>query len=404
MRKYGFLIIVFLLLGIYSYFLFTDMLKQEEFPVGIYSATVESFDELKAAGFNWVQTYDRKRGGSGKFIKEALNRGLKVLMYPDGAVGRGLTLGAVQGAIRKYKRYSDSIVWYLADEPDVTKTPAEAIREVDSFIKGIYKGAKTALVVGQGSAAKDYAGCTDIMMVDWYPVPHLPIVSVAENVAETVEAVRDRQPFPTTGKDVSPGFSSDESCAGGEFGVARKCATFDSFGGSCGCGRGDIPVWAVLQAFDWSYYSKKAREQGFGRNPTYNEMRCMTYLSIISGAEGIFYYTFESKYKIKEYPEHWENLKQIVGELRHFGRVLVTDNIKDSGIACGNDDIRWCVKKHGSKRYLITASVSEKCVCTEFSGFDCRELTDVKKGQAVYVKNGSVRLEYCPYGVKIYRY
>jgi hypothetical protein len=373
-------LILFVFLGIYSYFLFTYKLEERFFPIGIYSATVESFEELSKAGFNSIQTYNKDIEFLGKYVEEAEKNNLKVLVYPGCSIRKGLNLVKIDEVLRKLRGSPAILAWYLVDEPDVSKIPAEAVKEVNGFIKSLDSTHKTALVIGQGKAAKDYVGCTDITMIDWYPIPHLPLVSVAKNVDEVVKR---------------------QDC----FAEARN----DNWRGQ---------VWVVLQAFDWSFYSKKAREKGIGRNPTYEEMRCMTYLSIIHGVKGIFYYTYKSKYYIKDYPEHWENLKKIVGELRELGSVLLKENV-NSGIGmrffadtqndpprrasksdrykCNNENVHWCVKRYKDKRYLFAANVVDKPVKVEFEGFMKK-----KAGPPQIRRAGKIVDEFGPYGVHIY--
>lgn len=82
----------------------------------------------------------------------------------------------------------------------------------------------------------------------------------------------------------------------------------------------------------------KRIEVGWKREPTFYEMKAMTYLAIASGAKGIFYYTFHgSQYFIKDSPEHWESLKTIVKELKTIYPLLVASEIKDFKIGSTED-------------------------------------------------------------------
>lgn len=55
----------------------------------------------------------------------------------------------------------------------------------------------------------------------------------------------------------------------------------------------------------------------------------MTYLALVHGAKGIIYWVHTgSKYYIHDYPEHWEALKKIAGELRDLSPVLMTPDSK----------------------------------------------------------------------------
>ena len=108
-------------------------------------------------------------------------------------------------------------------------------------------GSKTAFVVGDGSKAKNYPGVADVIMVDWYPVPHLPLESAGDHVRMTAEA------------------------AGG-----RK-------------------VWAVLQAMDWRDFPQSdPKKKRIGRFPDLAEIRFMSYDAVLNGASGIWYFAYST--------------------------------------------------------------------------------------------------------------
>jgi hypothetical protein len=81
-------------------------------------------------------------------------------------------------------------------------------------------------------------------------------------------------------------------------------------------------VWAVIQAFSWSYFRDSPILKN-AKNPTLEEERCLTYLAIVHGAKGILYYTYRGgKYEIKDFPEHWNDVKKIASELNILSPVL----------------------------------------------------------------------------------
>lgn len=149
--------------------------------------------------------------------------------------------------------------------------------ERDQRVKKALPGPPTAFVVGDGGDALCYARAGDILMVDWYPVPHRPITSVGDHVRWTVDAARGR------------------------------------------------PVWAVLQAYDWRDQAQRnPNVPRIGRFPTAGEIRFMSYLALVRGARGLFYFTFTKPggRTLLDVPDQWYALTIVVHELFGLSTVL----------------------------------------------------------------------------------
>ncbi len=229
------------------------------FPVGIYCVDApEALARLRRVGFNAAQTY-RQDPVSLRALGAAARRAdMRLLAGPFGlmsasAPARDLPIAA----------------WYLADEPDVDKISARDICARAQQAHTWSPGTATALVVGAGGKAGDYKDCADVMMVDWYPVPHLPLESAGEQVRLAVSA------------------------AGGK------------------------PVWAVLQAMNWRDYPQRDPRRRIGRFPDIAEMRFMAYHAVLEGARGIWFYSFAKPYgkNLEAFPEEWFALSSVAGEL-----------------------------------------------------------------------------------------
>ena len=86
---------------------------------------------------------------------------------------------------------------------------------------------------------------------------------------------------------------------------------------------GDKPVMAILQAFG---------DPGGDRNaklPSPAELRCMSYLSLVHRAAGIYYFSWNYNGPMNEaHPEQWAELKKIAGEFRDLGPALL---VADAG-------------------------------------------------------------------------
>jgi hypothetical protein len=120
----------------------------------------------------------------------------------------------------------------------------------------------------QGYEALDYANITDIIMINKYPVPWLPLASFGQHVEMTRLAL----------------------------------------------GKGK-PLIAVIQAFDWGSIPQMLPGERNLRPPTHEEIRCMTYEALANGATGLFYFAFDAGWKMREHPETWAALSNVVREV-----------------------------------------------------------------------------------------
>jgi len=174
------------------------------------------------------------------------------------------------------------------------------------------------------------------------------------------------------------------------------------------------PVWAVVQAFDWSACPYEGDKREWGRNPTYEEERCLTYLSIIHGARGVFYYTFKGgNYYIKDYPKHWEEVKRVVQELNQIYPLLLAPDNSADGLATENSSIHCGLKvvdkelssgiiKEGS--YLIAVNVAHKPVRTTFTlpSFFNGKARVLFEERSILIEKGTLSDRFAPYEVHIY--
>ena len=246
------------------------------FPLGIYSAKPEAFAELKAAGFNSVQTYASSASEVEAFVDAAERQGLKALVFIPKEVWRW---GPLQSA-RLMRRLSSSpalLAWYLADEPEGRAVSPSYLWKVRRYLHWFDTAHPAAMTVLRGHKTHDYAAATDVIMVDPYPIPKMPFTWLSDTVDEARQAVN-----------------------------ASK------------------PVWAVIQAFNWS--EDHSSFEG-GRLPTYEEERLMAYLSVVHGASGLFFFTYiggdAGQIRIADHPDHWQGVKRLVGELSRLEPILL---------------------------------------------------------------------------------
>jgi hypothetical protein len=157
----------------------------------------------------------------------------------------------------------------LIDEPDLDLVSPDQVKQAQRFVKSLAPTKPTALVIYQGYEARDYANLTDLLMVDRYPIPWLPLANFGQHVQ-----------------------------------MARLALPPDK------------PLIAVLQAFDWSSCPELLPGETNLRPPTYEELRCMTYEALARGGNGLFYYAYDDgRWKIREHPATWDALTQVVAEV-----------------------------------------------------------------------------------------
>lgn len=261
-------------------FLFSASFLFAEFTIGLYDVkTSTDVINAKEAGFNCVQSYDSSPETIKILAEEAARNEIKLVVYPD--------------KIMKDKKYNTKVqdypikAWYLFDEPDVCNLAREKLISMNESTKKLYPNIDTAFVIGEGFTDVVYYDIADILMVDWYPVPHLPLESFGENVALA------KQGLIMAGKDTKE-------------------------------------LWAVVQIFDWKEHKQYRKDTDrIGRFPKKEEIRFMSYDAIFNGATGLFYFNYYSNNKplpeVK--PKEWAKVVEVVQEMSFVAEII--DNGKE---------------------------------------------------------------------------
>ncbi len=180
-------------------------LSAREFPLCLYGVSnPDDLNTIKKAGFSCIQSYVQDPQILEKLAHKAQQLGLKVVFYPNKVVG---TL--YEQKAQKWPM----LAWYLVDEPDVHRWSREQVAQAHQTAKKVFSTQATALVIGQGRTRIPYYDIPDVMMMDWYPVPHLPLPSFGDNVRYTKE------------------------------GMAQMKTP-------------DHPLWGVVQIFDWKNFKQ----------------------------------------------------------------------------------------------------------------------------------------------------
>lgn len=281
-----------------------------DFPLCFYgiSGPVE-LPLIKEAGFNCFQTYSNDPERLASLAAEAGKLDLKMVASPERVIDSSYAIAAKSWPM---------LGWYLVDEPEVHKMPLTELEALDKKVKDWSPGQNTVFVMGEGVAAFTYGGAADILMVDWYPVPHLRLESVGEQVAMVKAGAAIKDPV-----------------------------------------RKNKPVWAVLQAFDWINYPQR-RKPRVGGFPTFDQVRYMTWLAVARGAGGVFYFTYTGSdgIPLPVRPERWGIYQRIAAEINAMRPALEKGR---PGVLPAGLDAQLAARaiKQGGKAYLIVLNPTE---------------------------------------------
>jgi hypothetical protein len=121
---------------------------------------------------------------------------------------------------------------------------------------------------------------------------------------------------------------------------------------------GKKPLLPVLQLFVWK------PEDPY---PTPAELKCMAYLSLIHGADGIAYYSYnyvagkEKTNLAREEPDLWRTVKPLNAEVKQVGEFLL-DSLPARGVkvTAGEAAVEWRAAARGDSILLLLANTSSE--------------------------------------------
>ena len=282
-----------------------------EFPLCLYGVTdAADLEIIQDAGFSCIQSYNQNPQNMEQLAQQAEKLGMQVVFYPNKVIGTAYEQKAQKWPV---------LAWYLVDEPDVHAWSRERVQQAYQAAKKAFPKHDTALVIGQGKTAIPYYDIPDVMMMDWYPVPHLPLTSFGENVRYTQEGM-----------------------------VAAHSQGH--------------PLWAVVQIFDWKNYEQyRPDHDRIGRFPTVEEIRFMSYDAILNGATGLFYFTFNHlKAPLPtSAPQYWERVKVVLQELAQFKKVLEEGKVVANPLSV-KLPLKMQTWKYKGARYSVLVNASQQ--------------------------------------------
>lgn len=161
------------------------------------------------------------------------------------------------------------------------------------------------------------------------------------------------------------------------------------------------PVWTILGQYGTS-------------RPNLQELRCMVYLAIISGANGLGFYAWDDRLEKKtgwytrEHPEDEQVLRKVAHEIKALEPILLLPNsVKRAYLSSNNSALHAALKEDGSKRYLLIANDSrqaEEGLLTIEGIHDAvgNCLSGTSVCSTVHIKEGTVYLKLAPLETMVY--
>ncbi|MCU0473226.1 MAG: hypothetical protein MUC93_07650 [Bacteroidales bacterium] len=264
--------------------------KRLFFPFGFYcySPVYPTLPEEEVVkGFNMISPYQKILPETLMERKAYMDRcaelGMKVhfnLLSVSGGGGVGSKIEGLSDMQKKerlineintFKDHPALLAWYIADEPTGNNIAPDSLLKIYELIKRIDPWHPVSIVfMAPFSSAKKYSDALDIVMADPYPIPTSPVTIVG---------------------DVAGSLYKEFS--------------------------GKRPLWIVPQAFGGSEW--------WEREPTLQELRSMTYQSIINGARGIQYFIRQGLNLFPKSTSSWGECGRMASEIAELTPWLLSD-------------------------------------------------------------------------------
>jgi hypothetical protein len=313
------------------------------FPLGWYGSVNEGhLAEIADSPFNCLLAYGTDlvpKGRMTRFLDLMQAKGLKLVYcmndvystatFLEGKGWEGISGNdAIAGAIvAAYRDHPALLAWYLNDE--LPHALAPQLEDYYHRVQTVDPAHPCFIVLCHRHEFPYFPQTTDVLGVDPYPIPQEPVTRVSSFVAKAQEAVRGTQ-----------------------------------------------PVWLVPQAFAWYQYNSKnpdrghtptAEELNTGRASTCEEERCMTYLGLVHGANGLIYYCYYDLRVLPQYREMWQWMKSIAGEVKTLAPALLsTERPGPWSFEPEDTPVRARLLLHDKTLYLLAANPAKETCRVDF--------------------------------------
>ena len=354
------------------------------FPLGAYGVNYDkrmpevsidkAHENLKAAGFDFVQTYGNIYRQPARKLAVARHGFLQwvAAQIPDDDF---LTQG----------RFNPHIAaWYLGDDTASYISPEE-LRFCDSAVKA----ADPTRITAQADAT--------------FAVPLEPYCRSRYSSYVTATDVFMPEIYPFKGEPGNERFTNAVATVCRDMNVIKRDVRLYNDGKPRGC-------WPILQAFvGWKQW------KAF---PSLAQIYSTSMAAIVHGAHGIIWYTYcgsRSDYGFATSPERWESMRYTSLRIRELVPVLVERTPEAQPTVSvlsgpekdplGAPAVTCLLKRHKGETYVIAVNAAVAPVRVRFSGLTgCGEGEVKWEGRKVSCRNGALDDSFEPFAVHVYRF
>ncbi|MCX6320304.1 MAG: hypothetical protein NTX93_00640 [Bacteroidia bacterium] len=342
--------------------------KRQFFPFGFYcySPVYPTMPEEEVVkGFNMMSPYQ-------KIMPETLNErkaymdrcaqlGMKVhynLLSVSGGGGVGSKIEGLSDEEKRNRLIAEILTfrdhpallgWYISDEPTGNKISPERLEEIYQTVKENDPWHPVSIVfMTPFLSSRKYINALDIVMADPYPVPVIPVTIVGD-VAGQLKA---------------------------EF-------------------NGKKPVWMVPQAFGGGEW--------WGREPTIQEMRSMTWQSIIKGATGIQYFVRQGPNYFPKSTATWGECGRMAMEVAELTPWILSDE-ETLPVESYSQNVIVSSRLHNGQLIVMAVNKINLPVSAviRINGINNGKAVLLFENRLVAVTGGLIKDQLAPFGSQVY--
>ena len=334
------------------------------FPLMVYHAFIEDVPALAKLGFNmFTPRYPNSASMdmspidvksillAKQYLEAAKASGIYAVMPGGIFTGGGNNISINELGIRTLTDTAGLALWYGADEPG--KKRLKELQPGYTIAKEI-SHRPILVVTNMTFHIAKTTEVADIVGVDPYPIPNVSLRSVADHTRYAVNA--------------SGGLK---------------------------------PVFTVLPQYG-------------GKQPSVDELRCMAYLAIVSGANGLGIYAWDDRQAItqkgwytKGNPEDFKVLQTVMSELSSLQDIfLIPNSTRNISVAPKNQALHVALKEGGTSRYLMVVNDSraEQEATLTIESLQSSDGENIRNSvDKLSIRGGRVSLQLPPLGAKLYR-
>lgn len=342
--------------------------KLQFFPFGFYCYSPvfpTLVEEEMVKGFNLISPYQ-------KILPETLNErksymdrcaelGMKVhynLLSVSGGGGVGSKIDGLtdeekrKRMIEEIKLFRDHpalLGWYISDEPDGVKTTPAQLEEIYKTVKENDPWHPVSIVfMTPFLTSRKFSNALDIVMADPYPIPDYPVAT--------------------------PGIIADQLNT--EF-------------------KGRRPFWIIPQAFGGG--------ELWSREPTIQEIRSMTWQSIINGATGIQYFVRQGLNYFPKSPATWSECGRMAVEIAELTPWLLSDE-ESLPVSSATTGVTVTSRLHDNQLAIMAVNITNEPLHTTFriKGVINGSARVLFENRNVLVRNGIISDQISALGSEVY--